>query len=144
MPLISDITTMSVTVAITTPRRVRNERSLCARKASMAIQKASRTVTQTPERTLERAASARGREAVWPNDARITPVFDFGIPICGGSEGGRGRVLYSRSAFHPPERYSRQPPNATAGRNCCGGRKRGKGAAHGMPWAKFRTDNQIA
>jgi hypothetical protein len=44
MPLTTDITTMSVVVAITTPKSVRKERSLCARNASMASQKASRTV----------------------------------------------------------------------------------------------------
>ena len=44
----TDITTISVVVAITTPSRVRKERSLCVRNASSAIQKASREVTQTP------------------------------------------------------------------------------------------------
>ena len=42
----TDITTMSVVVAMTTPSRVRKERSLCVRSASSAIQNASRAVTQ--------------------------------------------------------------------------------------------------
>ena len=66
-----DMTTMSVVVAITTPRRVRKERSLWARKASRAIQKASRVVTHTPEPALDRAGSACGNEAVWPMDAIV-------------------------------------------------------------------------
>ena len=47
MPLTIDMTTISVVVAITTPSRVRNERSLWLRNASSAIQKASRAVTHT-------------------------------------------------------------------------------------------------
>src|SRR5690242_4299124 len=46
MPLITDITTIRVVVAITTPSKVRKERSLCVLSASRAIQKASRAVTQ--------------------------------------------------------------------------------------------------
>src|SRR5271157_6547109 len=69
MPLMMDITTMRVVVAITTPRRVRKERSLCARKASRAIQKASRVVPHNPAPALDRAGSACGGEAIWPMDA---------------------------------------------------------------------------
>src|ERR1039457_1820993 len=46
MPLTTDMTTISVVVAITTPSKVRKERSLWLRNASSAIQKASRAVTQ--------------------------------------------------------------------------------------------------
>src|SRR5579862_4016054 len=45
MPFTIDITTIRVVVAITTPSRVRNERSLWVRSASNATQKASRAVT---------------------------------------------------------------------------------------------------
>ena len=41
-----DMTTMRVVVEITTPSKVRKERSLWERSASTAIQKASRAVTQ--------------------------------------------------------------------------------------------------
>src|SRR5438445_5919377 len=46
MPLTMDMTTMRVVVEITTPSKVRKERSLWERSASTAIQKASRAVTQ--------------------------------------------------------------------------------------------------
>src|SRR5271157_1016908 len=69
MPLMMDMTTMRVVVAITTPRRVRKERSLCARKASRAIQKASRVVPHKPTPALDRARSACGSEVVWSMEA---------------------------------------------------------------------------
>src|ERR1700728_2936955 len=50
MPLTMDMTTIRVVVAITTPNRVRNERSLWVRKDSSATQKASRAVTQRVRR----------------------------------------------------------------------------------------------
>src|ERR1035438_10136268 len=46
MPLTTDMTTISVVVAMTTPSNVRKDRSLWLRSASSAIQKASRAVTQ--------------------------------------------------------------------------------------------------
>ena len=72
------MTTMSVVVAITTPRRVRKERSLCARKASRAIQKASRVATRNPEPTLRREGRAWGTEAVWSSDAMVDPRSETG------------------------------------------------------------------
>src|ERR1700748_1981501 len=50
MPLTIDMTTIRVVVAMTTPNKVRKERSLWLRNASIAIQKASRPVThrETP------------------------------------------------------------------------------------------------
>src|SRR5271157_1120719 len=77
MPLMMDITTMRVVVAITTPRRVRKERSLCARKASRAIQKASRVVPHNPAPALDRAGSACGGEAIWPMDAIENSKFEI-------------------------------------------------------------------
>src|SRR5271157_5827828 len=47
MPLTTDMTTIRVLVAITTPRSVRKERNLWLRSAAMATQKASRAVTHT-------------------------------------------------------------------------------------------------
>src|ERR1035441_10151424 len=46
MPLTTDMTTINVVVAMTTPSNVRKDRSLWLRSASSAIQKASRAVTQ--------------------------------------------------------------------------------------------------
>ena len=48
MPLMMDMTTMRVVVAITTPKSVRKDRNLCVRNASKAIQKPSLEVTQSP------------------------------------------------------------------------------------------------
>src|SRR5260370_10077233 len=44
----TEMTTIRVVVAVTTPSKVRKERSLCARSASMSMPKASRAVTQKP------------------------------------------------------------------------------------------------
>src|SRR5208337_2146146 len=48
MPFTTDITTISVVVAMTTPSRVRKDRSLWLRSSPRAFQKASRTATQKP------------------------------------------------------------------------------------------------
>jgi hypothetical protein len=100
-----DITTIKVVVAITTPRRVRKERSLCARKASRAIQKASRAVPQTPELALDRAVSAWGTEVAWPMDAKDSPASYFGSPIGGGEEGGCAPFLTGFSMIRFPSTH---------------------------------------
>src|ERR1035441_1832345 len=60
MPLTTDMTTISVVVAMTTPSKVRKERSLWLRSASSAIQKASRAVTQRVAPRGRRAGRADG------------------------------------------------------------------------------------
>src|ERR1051326_4200395 len=93
MPLMTDITTIRVVVAITTPRSVRKERSLCVFKASRAIQKASRAVTQ----------------ALYNSPYLRRECFAGACPVIGVStESPLGRVVpggrfsgLPKSLFHP-------------------------------------------
>src|SRR6516164_4106217 len=74
MPFTTDITTIKVVVAITTPRSVRKERSLWARRASSASQKASRDDTQRlvlPWRVAVRLGVIHGR--AWLKTATASP-----------------------------------------------------------------------
>src|SRR5208282_145914 len=64
MPFTTDITTISVVVAMTTPSRVRNDRSLWVRSSSSASQNASRAGTQK---------EARGRDFARP--AMVVPAW---------------------------------------------------------------------
>src|ERR1035438_830794 len=69
MPLTTDMTTISVVVAMTTPSNVRKERSLWLRSASSAIQKASRAVTQ---RVAPRARRAGCADGFWSAGCGVT------------------------------------------------------------------------
>ncbi len=66
MPFTTDITTINVVVAMTTPSSVRNDRSLWVRSSSSASQKAWRAGTQKPGCTLsfDRIGSASVRLSV--------------------------------------------------------------------------------
>src|SRR5208337_116158 len=87
MPLMMDMTTIRVVVAITTPSRVRKERSLCVRSVSTAIRKPSREVTQMPVRRPTRGSGLSRSACDWLSTATKTPIA-LTIQIC--NPGGPG------------------------------------------------------
>src|SRR5208337_5254501 len=84
MPLMMDITTIRVVVAITTPSRVRKERSLCVRSVSSAIQKASREVTQKPLFRRAWESGLMGGACDWLSTlTRLDPDAEAALRRCG-------------------------------------------------------------
>src|ERR1022692_4456063 len=110
MPLTTDITTMSVVVAMTTPKSVRKERNLWLRSASMAIQKASRAVVHHVTRWL------------FVRISLMTPVAALKTKVAfryKGRNGGRGSSLLPEGLYlrcplnRPGVRASQNVPQTT-------------------------------